>query len=63
MWVLEKIGDSFNIPVKQYLVTDEADLKELPKGSLGDRANVMVNGVIVNTIYYTEEKGWDNLQK
>lgn len=54
MWILEKVGDTFNVPVKQYLVTEQSDLNELPAGALGDRA-VFTNGTIV---YYDPETGW-----
>ena len=38
MWILEKVGDTFNIPVKQYLITSDNELQNLPKGTFGDRA-------------------------
>ena len=58
MWVLEKIGDSFNIPAKQYLCSSSSDLANLPKGSFGDRA-IVVEGSTEIVVYCTEDGDWE----
>lgn len=58
MWVLEKIGDSFNIPVKQYLCSSSSDLASLPKGNFGDRA-VIVEGATETVVYCNEDGVWE----